>query len=244
VRRLLLVPLAVLALGTAGVLAATTLPPAPASAASSPGSAEAGVSVAGTGTASAAPDVVRTQIGAETSGASVDEALRAANDAARRVVEALRGEGVAERDIQTAGVQLYPQYGPEGQQVTGYTARQDLTVVLRDLDAAGATIAVAVAAGGDAARLSGVSFTLADDTALRAQAREEAFADARVKAEQYAELAGRELGEVVSVREDAGGSSPYASGGGSAESASADAVPLAPGSAEVSVTAQVRWSLE
>jgi len=245
-RSLLPSVLVALALAATGALVATAVgsPLASASAGAVPpaGSSEVGVSVAGTGTASAAPDVVRTVIGAETTAPTVDQALGAANEATRRITDALVGQGVAEGDIQTAGVQLYPQYSPEGQPFAGYTARQDLTIVLRDLGAAGATIGVAVTAGGDAARLSGVSFELADDRALRAKAREAAFADARATAEQYAALVGGELGELISVREDYGSSGPsYAA---VAEAASGAAVPLSPGSAQVSVTAHVRWALE
>ncbi len=241
--RLLAPLLGVTALATGGgLLLASAVPPGASAAPASARGSDAGIAVAGVGTASATPDVVETTIGAETAAPTVDAALAAASTATRAITDALRGEGVAAGDVRTAGVQLYPQYGPEGQQVTGYVARQDLSVTLRDLDTAGATIGVAVAAGGDAARLSGVSFTVADDTALRAQAREEAFADAREKAEEYAELAGGELGELISVREDSGGSSTaYAA---SAESAVADsAVPLSAGAAEVSVTAQARWAL-
>ena len=198
----------------------------------------------GTGTASAVPDVVRTTIGAETSAPTVDAALSGANAATRAVVDALTGRGVASGDVQTAGVQVYPQLSQDGRDVTGYTARQDLDVTLRDLDGASATIAAA-AAGGDAARLSGIFFGLADESALRTQARAAAFADARATAQQHAELAGGRLGGVVSITEDAGGPSfargrPAPARPSSAESA----VPLAPGTSQVSVTVNVRWSLE
>lgn len=237
----LLAPLLVV-VALAAAVVAWALAPGAASAAPTPAGSDAGVTVTGTGTASAVPDVVRTTLGAETTAPSVDAALGATNEAAQRIVDALLAAGVERSDVQTAGVQLYPQYGPEGLPDAGYAARQDLTVTLRDVGAAGALIAAAVEAGGDAARLSGVSFGVADESGLREQAREEAFADARAKAEQYAELVGRELGAPVSVREEAGASA-YGGGdsGGSAESAAA--VPLAPGTSEVSVTTTVRWSL-
>ena len=233
---------AAVVLAGAGALLALALTPSPAGAASPP--AGAGISVAGSGTASAVPDVVRTTIGAETSAPTVDAALGGADEATRRVIDALTGRGVAERDVQTVGVQVYPQFGQDGRDVTGYTARQDLDVTLRDLDGAGATIAAAVAAGGDAARLSGISFGLADESALRSEARKAAFAAARATAAEHAALAGGRLGEVVSVREDAGGPSfarPQATSAGSSADSS---VPLAPGTSEVSVTVQVRWALE
>jgi uncharacterized protein len=107
---------------------------------------------------------------------------------------------------------------------------------------AGAVIGRLADAGGDAARVQGISYVLEDDAALQEQARADAFADARRKAEQYAELAGRELGEVVSVRENvtAPGPMPYAAAD---SAAGASEMAIAPGSTTVTVTAEVRWSL-
>ena len=232
-------PLITAVLVRVGVGALATAPPS-ADASSPPAGAE--ISVVGTGIASAVPDVVRTTIGAETSAPTVDAALSGANDAARRMIDALTGQGVAMGDVQSAGAQVYPRFGRD-EDVTGYTARQDLETILRDVDAAGATIAAAVAAGGDAGRLSGISFGLADEGALRTRAREAAFADARATAQQHARLAGGRLGAVVSVSEEPGG--PSFARGWSAQAASAvSTVPLAPGTSQVSVTVQVRWSLD
>ena len=200
--------------------------------------------MAGAGAASAVPDVVRTTIAAQTSAPTVDAALAGANAATRQVLDALEGRGVRKKDVRTVGVQAYPAFDQDGRSVTGYTASQDLDVTVRDLDGAGATIAAAVAAGGDAARLSGVSFALSDESALRTEARRAAFADARATAEEHAALAGGRLGEVVSVREDSSGP-PSARAQSAGSSASADsAVPLAPGTSEVAVTVQVRWALQ
>jgi uncharacterized protein YggE len=178
------------------------------------------------------------EVGART----VGDALSAANDAAGKVLGALRRTGVADDDVQTRNVHLYPRSDGDGQDVTGYAAGQDLDVTLRDLDTAGATISAAVDAGGDAARLQGVSYELGDDAALRAKARELAYADARGRAEQYAKLAGRELGDVVLVRERVTPSGPVAMATDSTM-ATSSAVPIAPGTTDVTVTAEVRWSL-
>lgn len=199
-----------------------------------------GVHVEGVGSASARPDVLHVTIGVEAPAPTVDAALEQANAAAAAVLEALRASGVEESDVQTQNLGLDPQFAPETRDVTGYVARQDLAVTLRDIAAAGATISAAVAAGGDAARLSGLQFAIEDDTAVRAEAREEAFAAARRQAEQYAELAGRELGEVLSVREQTRPEGPVPAAAGLAR---AEAVPLAPGSNDVTVTTQVRWAL-
>jgi uncharacterized protein YggE len=138
-------------------------------------------------------------------------------------------------------VALYPRFDRDGQEITGYSARHDLSVTVRELDRAGAVIGAAVDVGGDDARLQGLSLALDDDAAVQAEARAEAFDAARRKAEQYAELTGRTLGDVVSVREQVASAGPVP--GFASDAAAAEAVPIAAGSAEVVVTVQVRWSL-
>ena len=204
---------------------------------------DGGVDVQGVGTATGTPDVLHVTIGVEAGGATVADALDTANVAAGKVLDALRRAGVAEADVQTQNVHLYPRYDGNGQQITGYTAGQDTAVTLRDLGKAGATVSDVVAAGGDAARLQGVAFELDDDAALRAKARELAYADARATAEQYAKLAGRELGDVVLVREQVTPSGPMPMAAADSAMSTASAVPIASGASEVTVTAQVRWSL-
>jgi uncharacterized protein YggE len=145
--------------------------------------------------------------------------------------------------VQSRNVHLYPRSDGDGQDISGYTAGQDLDVTLRRLDTAGATMSAAVAAGGDAARLQGVSYELDDDAALHAKARELAYADARDRAGQYAKLAGRELGDVVLVREQVTPSGPVPVAVDSTM-ATSSAVPIAPGTTDVTVTADVRWSLK
>jgi uncharacterized protein len=201
-----------------------------------------GVEVGGVGTATGTPDVLRFTVGVEVTADAVDEALSGADDAARGVIEALRAADVPEHDVQTANVSVHPRYDDKGRSITGYTARHDLSVTLREIGGAGAVIASVADAGGDSARIEGISYALEDDAAVRAEARSAAFADARRRAEQYAQLVGRELGELLWVRENVStpGPMPYAR----AEAAALDgSLALEPGSAAVTVTAEVRWSL-
>ncbi|UOY02408.1 SIMPL domain-containing protein [Blastococcus sp. PRF04-17] len=234
--------IAVVVLVGAVAAIAFTLRPEPLRAQPVDPAAGAGVQVEGVGTVTGSPDVLRVTIGVETTAEAVDAALQEASTAARRVLEAVRAEGVSEDDVATVNVSVYAAYDHNGQEITGYTARHDLEVRLRDLGRAGTAITALVTAGGDAARLQGVAFSLEDDAALQEDARAEAFAAAREKAEQYAELTGRELGDVVEVREQVtpSGPIPYAAGDAARM---AESVPLVPGSATVSVTVSVRWGL-
>jgi uncharacterized protein YggE len=234
---------ALLALGTAVAAAVVVGGSAPVQAAPGDPAADAGVEVQGVGTAVGTPDVLHVTVGVEVGGSTVGDALGSANSAAGRVLDALHGAGVAKADIQTANVHVYPRYGNDGQQVTGYLAGQDLAVTLRDLATAGATISTVVAAGGDAARVQGIAFDVDDDAALQEQARKLAFADARAKAEQYATLAGRKLGGLVLVQEQMTPSGPVPMAAGDSSMAAGEAVPISPGSADVTLTVDVRWSL-
>lgn len=202
-----------------------------------------GVDVAGTGRASGVPDVLRFDVGVQVPAATVDGALTAANAAQARVVAVLKQRGIAARDIQTTSVRVDPRYDAKGRTITGYVVAQQVRVTARDLRTAGATLGAAVTAGGNAARLSGVRFALEEDQALRTEARDAAFAEARAKAEQYARLSGRTLGAVQSVREDVR-ERPFANGESyDLASARSAAVPLEAGSSEVEVDVQVRWAL-
>jgi uncharacterized protein len=178
---------------------------------------------------------------ARTRGETVDAALRTANGALGRIRDALVDHGVAEADIQTAGIDIYPRYA-RGGAISGYQVSHQLTVKIRDLAKAGAIISAAVDAGGNAARLSGVSFAIEDDDTLLAQARRQAFADAKAKAELYGEQAGRQLGPVVSVTETVRAAEVSAESFRAADLAAPSPVPIEPGRQQLAVTVTVEWA--
>ena len=243
VRRPFTAVLASLALvGVYGV-GAVTGPLAPASAQeATAGSSTTGVSVAGVGTVSGTPDVLRLSLRLVVVRLTADAALRDTNVVAGRVRAALREQGVAQADLQTTQLTIGPSSSGKPARLVGYQVVQGLGARLRDLSRAGEAISGAVAAGGPSLRFDGVSFVLSDDSPLKVRAREAAFAQARGKAEQYARLAGRALGPVQLVQEDV---QPFfgesAQSGAGARSA-ADLV-LDPGTQRVDVSVVVRWSL-
>ncbi len=216
-----------------------------ASSESSSDRARDGVLVSGTGEVTGRPDTLVAQFGAEATADSVDAALARADRALRRITQSLQDGGIDEADLRTAGLDIYPRYSDDGRQVTGYQASQQLTVTFRDVDAAGRLIGRAVDAGGDAARLSGLSFRIDDDSALLADARRKAFADAKAKAELYGDAAGRGLGRVVSVTETVtGNDAPYPVAGYDSAAGAARDVSLQPGQQQLSVTVTVEWSFD
>jgi len=220
--------------------------PAPrvASAADVP-SSTTGVVVDGTGKVSGTPDVLRVTMGVSVTRGDVSSALDAANKRQRALIHALVNDGAAVRDIQTNDVSIYQSYDNHGR-VDGYSVNETVTVKLRDLKHAGKTISDAVSAGGTEALLQGVSFSLEDNKALLAKARDAAFDDAKAKAEQYAARAGKTLGDVQLVTETTTTPSQPISYGAdklAMVSAAPSAVPIAAGTQDVTVTATIRWSL-
>lgn len=243
-RRTALLAALLLAVVAGGYLAGTVQRPAVATAAATD-PAQQGIVVSGLGEVTGTPDVLRVQLGVQVRRPDVSAALRDANAIQNRVRAAVRGNGVDPKDLQTADVAIYPSYTDKGVP-NGYTVDQSLTVKLRDLAKAGKTIGDAVLAGGNAARLRGVSFALEDNAALLEKARDAAYAEAKQKAQRYAQLAGRQLGQVELVSEQVPQGPqpmPYARGLADAAASKASDIPLDAGQSQVSVSVTVRWSM-
>jgi uncharacterized protein YggE len=202
----------------------------------------ADVTVTGTGTAAGTPDELQVSLNVQTQASSVSAALNTANQDMTRVQDALTANGVARSDVQTTGLSVEASYNQQGA-VTGYQVSESLTAVLHNLSRAGQTITAAVAAGGNAARIDGVSLDIRDKSALLARARADAMADAKHRASQYAAGAGRRLGPVISISE-VGGNLPIVLPGGAFGAANArSAVPVAAGTQKVTVTVTVTYAL-
>jgi uncharacterized protein YggE len=206
--------------------------------------ADTGITVTGTGKVTGTPDTLRISLSVTATSQDVDSALASANASAKAVQDALLGKGVAAKDLQTSNLSIQPNYTPKGQP-SGYVVSEGITASVRDLAKAGATLTAAVNAGGNAVRVDGVSIALEDTSSLVAGARKGAVDDARAKAEQYAQAAGRSLGEVQSISEVVTSPTPQYYDGRFAAAAATAAlpVPIQAGSQELSVQVTVVYAL-
>jgi uncharacterized protein YggE len=207
---------------------------------------DTGITVSGVGRVLGTPDTMRLSLGVSVTDSDVSSALDKANKSIARVTSALKGKGVKSEDVQTSGLSVGQDYDNNGKP-KDYRVDEQMSVVLRDLSKAGSAISAAVAAGGNDVRVNGLSVDLADTSALITKAREDAFNDAKAKAEQYAKLSGRSLGKVTSVSEQVSTEpTPLAyaaqDAAGSASKALSD-VPVSAGQTPVGVTITVVWSL-
>lgn len=161
--------------------------------------------ITATGEVTRVPDVAIITAGVVTRSASASGAIQDAANRMQRVLAALKRAGVEDRDIQTSSVNLNPEYRyPENQspQLTGYTATNQLTIRFRDIRNSGKILDALVSEGAN--QINGPSLTIDKPEAALDQARANAIAIGRARADLYARSLGMRLVRVVSVSENGG----------------------------------------
>lgn len=215
--------------------AAVTAGPRPADA------AEKMVTVTGEASVSVAPDTAVIRIGVTTLGKNAREASETNAKQMTAVLAAIKESGIPDRDVQTSLLSVQPKYDPNKggtARLTGFQVTNRVTVKIRDVDALPAILDRAIDAGAN--EMSGIEFVVSEQSKMLDQARSEAIADARRKAELYAQAAGAKIGAVVSISEEGGSPTPRPV----RQAMRASAVPVAPGEQELRVMVTVSYLLE
>jgi uncharacterized protein YggE len=210
-------------------------------------SADTGISVSGTGKVRAKPDVARTSIGVEVTGASLAEATALSNKQMTAVIEKLKSMGVAEKDIQTTQYNIYPVTQQSNRQgvpptITGYRVSNQLSVTIRKIDDTGKVLDAAVAAGAN--QVYGISFSVDNPAPYEQQARAAAVKDAQDKAAQLAKAANITLGKIVVINEGVAAPRPLVRAAGVMYAEAASAVPVETGELEIAVNVEVRFAIQ
>jgi uncharacterized protein YggE len=199
-----------------------------------------GITVNGVGTVKAAPDEAQMSFGVETEASTAREALARNSAQMERVLAALEAAGIAEKDVQTQDVSVWPQYDNMGKDSAGYSARNSATVTIHELERAGAVTDAATRAGAN--EVSGPTLSSSGREQLESKALSTAVDNARKKAEALAKAAGVGLGQVTAIVESGGTPGPVMF---EAAAARADkAVPIEPGQEEVQATVTLTFSIE
>jgi uncharacterized protein YggE len=226
-------------IGLAAVALAGALLTAPARAQIIP---PAAISVTGEATVLVPPDLAEIGGGVTSEAKTAREASEANNAAMGKVLQALKGAGIEEKDVQTARLSLQPQSAPNRSgpsAIAGYRASNRVTVRVRDVTKVANVIDTLVGAGAN--EIGGINFVVSQASKLLDEARERAVADARRKAEIYAKAAGVTLGAPLSISEE-GNSAPVPyrrMAAGMAVSA-----PVAQGEETLAVTVSVSWAIK
>ncbi|WP_148256769.1 SIMPL domain-containing protein [Kribbella flavida] len=202
---------------------------------------ESGITVTGTGQATAPADLLRLTLSVGQDASDVAIAVAQVAERTEAVTAALHGEGVAAADIYTSAVSVHPQYG-DSMAVAGYRASHSMTVTTRDLTGFGRLLNAAVAAAGNSLGLDFLQFDVSDKAVLVDQARELAFQQARQKADQLAALTGQSIGSIAAVAETQGAVPLRAMKAESARGGFAADLAVTPGEQTVDVSVEVRWN--
>jgi uncharacterized protein len=217
------------ALLAAPALAQTDFPPA--------------ITVSGEATISVPPDQAQVEAGVTSDGKTAREASEANNVTMGKVLLALKAAGIDAKDIQTSRLSLQPQSAPNRSTpnaIVGYRASNQVIVRLHDVTRVASTIDLLVGAGAN--DIGGINFMVSQASKLLDDAREQAVADARRKADIYAKAAGVSLGAPLSISEQ-GSPGPMFRGKMMAAAPMATA-PVAQGEETLSVTVSVSWAIK
>ena len=201
------------------------------------------ITVSGEASVPAAPDLAQIDAGVANDAKSAKEASDANNAAMGKVLLALKGAGIAEKDYQTSRLSLQPQYGQNkstgASPVVGFRASNRVTVKIRDVTKVAGIIDTLVGAGAN--DIGNISFEVTQASKLLDDARVQAVADARRKAEIYAKATGVTLGAPLSVSE--GGAPVPLFKARMATAPMAAPAAVAPGEETLSVTVNVSWAI-
>jgi len=212
-----------------------------------PGSNQAGISVSGTGEVTGTPDTVSVDIGVSVLADTVGEATAEAAEKADAVINSLVSNGVDADDITTTNYSIYPEYDyrNDTERLIGYRVNNTVRAKIRDVSEAGDVLDEATTAGGDDVRVSGLQFSIEDDTEMVEAARDAAWSDALGKAQQLADLSGQTLGEATSITETLSNPPPpIAFERAAFDGADALSTPIQPGTAAVVIGLHVQFALE
>ncbi len=211
-------------------------------------------SVDGVGEIDATPDLATFSVTVTTNGGrNVAEVQTANTEKMNRVNAFLKDQGVASDDLKTLQYNLSPRYtygscvggNCPAPTISGYDLTQTLEVKVRESAKLGDLLSGVVENGANG--VSEVRFVVDDDSAVKAEAREEAIAEGKKKAKSLAKAAGFKLGKLVTLYENTNPSMPYYGMGGdvSEMSAKANMAPaVEPGTQSTKVQVTLTYEIE
>ena len=198
------------------------------------------ITVRGSATVQAPPDMAEISVGAVSRSEDVETAMAENSAAVANILMIAEEFAIAPADRQTRDLSVAPVFednrdggGLPG--IIGYEVSNIVALRLRELSRLGELLDRLTRAGAN--RMGGIHFGVSDREALLQQARREAIADARARAVLYAEQAGVTLGRVIGIAEDAA-FLPRAG-----QASAFEAVPVAVGTRAFSASVTVRFAI-
>ena len=192
------------------------------------------------------PDVATLSAGVVTQAVDGNTAMRENAVQMDKVMAAIKAAGIAERDIQTSGINLNPQYryaDNEAPKTIGYKASNTVSLKVRDIAKLGKVLDALAAQGAN--QINGPSFEIDQPEPVYDEARLAALKKAQARAQTYAKSLGLQVRRIVSISENSnGGFRPMPMMRAMSAGAAMDkATPVAPGESTVSVNLDVVFEL-
>lgn len=199
------------------------------------------------GTASATPDLARLNAGVVAQAATASQAMADQRNRMTRVMAAIRKAGIAERDIQTSGINLSPLY-TRGEnrnappRISGYQASNQVNVIVRDLTKVGAGLDALVESGAN--NIGQVSFGFSNQAELVEKARANAIAELKKRRDFYRDVGELKIGRLINLSEGGGHRPPQPMMMMDRAESSKAVTPIAPGQSEVSVSLSATYEIK
>jgi uncharacterized protein YggE len=191
------------------------------------------------------PDVATLSAGVVTQAVDGNTAMRQNAEQMVKVLAAIKAAGIAERDVQTSGVNLSPQYryaDNEAPKITGYQASNTVSLKVRDIAKLGKVLDALAAQGAN--QINGPQFEIDQPEPVYDEARLAALKKAQARAETYAKSLGLRVRRIVSISENGGGNfRPVMMRAAAAPMAADVSTPVSPGESSVSVNLDVVFDL-
>lgn len=201
------------------------------------------ITVSASGYAYAEPDQARLSAGVTAEADSAEAALSANTELMRKVVDGLKEAGIDAKDIQTSNFNVEPRYtNPRdgtSPAINGYRVSNQVGILVRDLKSLGGLLDKLVSLGAN--QVYGLAFEVSKQETLKDEARKDAIANARRRAELLAAAAGSKVDEVMTISEESsyGGPRPMAM-----RAAKAEAAPIESGTETLEARVTVTWKLK
>ncbi len=202
------------------------------------------LSVSARADASRVPDVASLSTGVVTQAADANAALKANSAQMAKVVATIKAAGIAERDIQTSGISIHPQYRYAENQppaITGYQASNTVNIKVRDIGKLGEVLDALVSSGAN--QVNGPNFEIDQPEAVYDEARQAALKQAQARADMYAKSLGLRVRRIVSISEGGGFQPPVPVMKAMAMDARMESAPVAPGETTLSANLDVVFEL-
>ena len=202
------------------------------------------LTVSAQGVSRVAPDMAGITVGVTSQAATAAEAMNANAAAQRAVIDAVRGAGIGDGDIQTSGLNLSPMMDyADGRapRVTGYQAQNLVTIRVTDLAALGQVLDAAVTGGAN--EINSITFMRDDAQSAEDDARRDAVATARHRAEVLAEAAGLRLGPVLVIRDGATQAPPMPMGMRAMDAKAEASIPVETGRVDINAAVEMDFAL-